>query len=344
MRCSSARGWQVSSMPELQLPRIAILGTGGTIAGAVAAGVGYQSGRLTIAQTLGALPDMSSMARISVEQVANVGSQTIHYGIWAQLARRVQTLADSGQVDAVVITHGTDTLEETAYFLSLTVSTPVPVVLTGAMRPAHALGADGIANVCQAITAAASPDASGRGVLVVMNEQIHSARDVQKMAANGLAAFASPNRGGVGRVLGNKAVFHSAALAQCRTQSPFAAFSEAAPASVSILYSHGDLDVRLVRAMLALNPDGVVLAGVGDGNTTDTALLALGEAAGQGVAIVRASRTGSGDVMRNVEIDDDAYGFIAARDLNPQKARILLMLALQKTRDCSALQGFFNKY
>lgn len=331
-------------MPESQLPRIAILGTGGTIAGAVATGVGYQSGRLTIAQTLAALPDMSGCARISVEQVANVGSQTIHYEIWAALARRVQALADSGEVDAVVITHGTDTLEETACFLSLTVSTLLPVVLTGAMRPAHALGADGIANVCHAIAVAACPDARGRGVLVVMNEQIHSARDVQKMAANGLAAFASPNRGGVGRVLGNTAVFHCAALPQRSMQSPFAAFSGSAPAVVSILYSHGDLDIRLVKAMLALNPDGIVLAGVGDGNTTDSTLLMLGEASGKGVAVVRASRTGSGDVMRNVEIDDDEYGFIAARDLNPQKARILLMLALQKTRDSNVIQDFFNNY
>ncbi len=331
-------------MPEIRLPRICILGTGGTIAGAAADGVGYRSGRLSIQSILAALPDVSTHAALSVEQVANVGSQTVSYAIWAALAQRVQVLADSGEVDGIVITHGTDTLEETAYFLSLTVRASLPVVLTGAMRPAHALGADGAANVRQAIAVAADPVAKEQGVLVVMNECVYTARDVQKVAANGLAAFAAPNRGPIGRVHGTCVVFYGCDVARGGRQSPFAPLGTAIPASVFVLYSHGDLDARLVQAVLALQPDGVVVAGVGDGNTTDSTLQLLSDAAAQGIAVVRSSRTGAGDVRRNVEVDDDRYGFIAARELNPQKARILLMLALSVSRDVSALQDFFDAY
>src|SRR5690606_8116833 len=195
-------------MPDSRLPRICVLGTGGTIAGAAADGLGYQSGRLSIESILAALPDVSASVELSVEQVANVGSQTINYAVWAALAHRVQALADSGEVDGIVVTHGTDTLEETAYFLSLTVRASLPIVITGAMRPAHALGADGAANVRQAIAVAAEPLAKEQGVLVVMNERIYAARDVQKITANGLAAFGAPNRGPVGRVQDVSVVFH----------------------------------------------------------------------------------------------------------------------------------------
>ncbi|HEY9278471.1 MAG TPA: asparaginase [Eoetvoesiella sp.] len=326
------------------LPRIAILGTGGTIAGAAAKGVGYQAGSLSIEQILKVLPDVSGQMVLSMEQIVNVGSQTVHYDIWAMLAGRVQLLADSGEVDGIVIAHGTDTLEETAYFLSLTVNTAIPIVLTGAMRPAHTLGADGVANVYQAILTAVHAEAHGRGVLVVMNEQIHTARDIQKAAANGLAAFASPNRGPVGRVRHATVVFHGGNTACHTKNSEFAPLGSAAPAAVFVLYSHGDLDERVAQALLSLGPKGIVLAGVGDGNTTDSTLEALRQAAAQGVVIVRASRTGAGDVMRNVEINDDSHGFVAARDLNPQKARILLMLALQKTCDATAIQAYFDAY
>lgn len=330
--------------PNACLPRICILGTGGTIAGAAVDGLGYQSGRMSIDGILTALPDVSAHVALSAEQVANVGSQTINYMIWAALAQRIQTLADSGGVDGIVITHGTDTLEETAYFLSLTVRASLPIVLTGAMRPAHALGADGPANVRQAIAVAADPLARDQGVLVLMNERIYAAREVQKMAANGLDAFAAPNWGPVGRVQGVSVVFHGCGSAFRKDRHWFAVPDRDAAPSVLVLYSHGDLDEQVVQAMLALQPAGLVLAGVGDGNTTDAALRLLSAAAARGMAIVRSSRTGSGDVRRNVEVDDDRLGFIAARDLNPQKARILLMLALVVSRDVNVLQGFFDNY
>jgi L-asparaginase len=312
---------------------------GGTIAATAAPGLKYQSGQRTVDQVLSGLPQISDWVAITAEQVASVGSQSIGYGHWASLSQRIQDLAATGQIDGVVVTHGTDTLEETAYFLSLTLRPEIPVVLTGAMRAPNTLGADGIANIYDAIAVAASADAVGRGVLVVMNEQIHGARDVQKMAACGLDAFASPNRGPVGRVSGRAVSFFEAP----RDRSGIHLSAKNGPPAprVFILYSHGDLSLDLVRAMLALNPDGIVLAGVGNGNTTDAALQALAGAASRGVAVVRASRTGRGAVSRNVEIDDDHLGFIAGQDLNPQKARILLALALQQTRDTAVIQSYF---
>src|SRR5690606_10692861 len=142
----------------------------------------------TVEQILATLPDVSDWVELTAQQLANVGSQTIDYAIWSKLSQQVQALADSGEVDAVVITHGTDTLEETAYFLNLTVDSAIPIVLTGAMRPAFALGADGRANSYSAIAVATYPGSMGRGALVVMNEQIHAARNVQKMAASGIGA------------------------------------------------------------------------------------------------------------------------------------------------------------
>lgn len=328
-------------MPSLGLPRIAVLGMGGTIAATAAAGLEYQSGRRTVDQVLSGLPDIFDWAAITPEQVASVGSQSIDYGNWAALSQRVQDLVSGGQIDGVVVTHGTDTLEETAYFLSLTVRSEVPIVLTGAMRPPSAPGADGVANLYQAIAVAASPDARGRDVLVVMNEQIHGARDVQKMSSGGLDAFASPNRGPVGRVSGRAVNFFGGAAPQVSARITFSAVDEVPPPSVFVLYSHGDLSLALAEAMLALKPDGLVLAGVGNGNTTDVVLQALAHAASQGVAIVRATRAGRGAVLRNIEVDDDRLGFIAAQDLNPQKARILLMLALRQTRDVGVIQSYF---
>ncbi|MEO6959356.1 MAG: asparaginase [Burkholderiaceae bacterium] len=326
-------------MPSLGRPRIVVLGMGGTIAATAAIGLKYQSGRRTVDQVLSGLPDISDWAAITTEQIASVGSQSIDYGNWAALCQRIQDLAAGGQIDGIVVTHGTDTLEETAYFLWLTLQSKMPIVLTGAMRAPNALGADGIANLYHAIAVAASADAGGRGVLVVMNEQIHSARDVQKMASSGLDAFASPNRGPVGRVSGRTVGFFEAPRDLACIK--LSAINKARPPCVFVLYSHGDLSLALVEAMLALKPDGIILAGVGNGNTTDAVLQALAGAAVHGVAIVRASRTGRGAVLRNIEVDDDHLGFIAAQDLNPQKARILLMLALRQTRDAGVIHSYF---
>ena len=334
-------------MPERALPVIAVLATGGTIAGAQAdaTSAGYKAGTFSVNDLLGAVPQLAGMAEIRAEQVANVGSQNMTHDVWRTLAQRVDTLCQDASVAGIVITHGTDTLEETAYFLSLVNRHDKTVVLVGAMRPATALGAEGPANLYNAVALARHPDARGRGPLVVMNEDIHYAREIQKIASAGLCAFASPNRGRAGVMHGGVPNFYSRNATTFGEQSEFslALLEKAGWPRVDIIYAYANLQADLID-FLASAADGIVLAGVGDGNATDLAIEGLRRAADDGVAVVRSSRTGSGFVARDVEVDDAALGFVAARDLNPQKARILLMLALTVTRDPAALQQIFDRY
>lgn len=334
-------------MPEHALPVIAVLATGGTIAGAQsdATSAGYKAGSFSVNDLLGAVPQLARIADIRAEQIANVGSQNMTHGVWHALAARVDTLCQDASVAGIVITHGTDTLEETAYFLSLVNQHDKPVVLVGAMRPATALGAEGPANLYNAVALARHPDARGRGPLVVMNEDVHYAREIQKTASAGLCAFASPNRGRAGVMHGGEPCFYSRNTTTHSAQSEFslALLEKAGWPRVDVVYAHADMQGDVID-FLAQAADGIVLAGVGDGNATDLAIDALGRAVADGVAVVRSSRTGSGFVARDVELDDGLLGFIAARDLNPQKARILLMLALSVTRDTAQIQTIFDRY
>ncbi|WP_427936817.1 asparaginase [Achromobacter marplatensis] len=334
-------------MPEHALPVVAVLATGGTIAGAQAdaTSAGYKAGSFSVNDLLAAVPQLAGIAEIRAEQVANVGSQNMTHDVWRTLAERVDTLCQDASVAGIVITHGTDTLEETAYFLSLVIQHDKPVVLAGAMRPATALGAEGPANLYNAVALARHPDARGRGPLVVMNEDVHYAREIQKIASAGLCAFASPNRGRAGVMHGGAPCFYSRNTTTHTTQSEFslALLEKAGWPRVDVVYAHANLQADLVD-FLADVADGIVLAGVGDGNATDLGIDALSRAVTDGTAVVRASRTGSGFVARDVELDDASLGFIAAGDLNPQKARILLMLGLSVTRDPAALQAIFDRY
>lgn len=334
-------------MPDRALPVIAVLATGGTIAGAQAnaTAAGYKAGSFSVNDLLDAVPQLAGLAEIRAEQVANVGSQNMTHAVWRALAERVDTLCRDASVAGIVITHGTDTLEETAYFLSLVIRHDKPVVLVGAMRPATALGAEGPANLYNAVALARHPDARGRGPLVVMNEDVHYAREIQKIASAGLCAFASPNRGRAGVMHGGVPFFYSRNTTTHTDKSEFslALLEKAGWPRVDIVYAYANLQADLID-FLADTADGIVLAGVGDGNATDLAIEGLGRAAANGVAVVRSSRTGSGFVARDVELDDARLGFVAARDLNPQKARILLMLGLSLTRDPAALQDLFDRY
>jgi L-asparaginase len=334
-------------MPEHALPVVAVLATGGTIAGAQAdaTSAGYKAGSFSVNDLLAAVPQLAGIAEIRAEQVANVGSQNMTHDVWCALAERVDTLCQDASVAGIVITHGTDTLEETAYFLSLVIQHDKPVVLVGAMRPATALGAEGPANLYNAVALARHPDARGRGPLVVMNEDVHYAREIQKIASAGLCAFASPNRGRAGVMHGGAPCFYSRNTTTHTTQSEFslALLEKAGWPRVDVVYAHANLQGDLID-FLADVADGIVLAGVGDGNATDLGIDALSRAVTDGTAVVRASRTGSGFVARDVELDDASLGFIAAGDLNPQKARILLMLGLSVTRDPAALQAIFDRY
>jgi L-asparaginase len=330
------------------LPRIKVLATGGTIAGeqTTQADAGYKSAAFSVDDLIKAVPQLTKIAEISGEQVANIGSQTMNHEVWLKLAGRVNELLKSDTVDGIVITHGTDTMEETAYFLSLVVKGDKPVVLVGSMRPATAISADGPINLYNAVALAGNPEAKGRGPLVVLNDTIHYARELQKIHTTRIDAFASPNRGIAGMMNTGKALFYSANTARHTAKSEFSleGLTVANLPRVEIVYSYANLGGDLIDALVEEGAKGIVLAGVGDGNTTDAALYALEKAAKNGVAVVRCSRTGSGVVDRNIEVNDDKLGFIAGMELNPQKARILLMLGLTKTSDAKKLQQDFYEY
>ena len=343
-----AAALMLAATPGWALPRIKILATGGTIAGAQAsqADAGYKSGTFSVNDLIAAVPQLKNIAELSGEQVANIGSQTMNHEVWLKLAKRVNEVLSSDDTDGVVITHGTDTMEETAYFLSLVVKSDKPVVLVGSMRPATAISADGPINLYNGVALAGSPAAKGRGPMVVLNDTIHYAREAQKMHTTHMDTFASPNRGIAGVMNTGKATFYSENTTRHTTKSEFSIDGltvENLPL-VAIVYSYANLGGLMIDAMAEKGVKGIVLAGVGDGNTTDAALAALEKAAKKGVAVVRCSRTGSGLVDRNVEVNDDKLGLIAGMELSPQKARILLMLGLTKTSDVKQLQRYFNEY
>jgi L-asparaginase len=330
------------------LPRIKVLATGGTIAGAQSsqADAGYKSGTFSVDDLIKAVPQLKNIAELSGEQVANIGSQTMNFEVWFKLAKRVNEVLQSDDVDGVVITHGTDTMEETGYFLTLVTKSDKPVVLVGSMRPATAISADGPINLYNGVALAGSSDAKGRGPLIVLNDTIHYAREAQKMHTTRMDTFESPNRGIAGVMNTGKATFYSYITTRHTTKSEFSidGLTPETMPLVVVLYSYVSLGGQIVDALVEHGVKGIVLAGVGDGNTTDAALAALERAAKKGVAVVRCSRTGSGLVDRNVEVNDDKLGFIAGMELSPQKARILLTLGLTKTNDVKQLQQFFNEY
>ena len=330
------------------LPKIKVLATGGTIAGAQAtqADAGYKSGTFSVNDLIKAVPQLKNIAEMSGEQVANIGSQTMNHEVWLKLAARVNETLQSDDVDGVVITHGTDTMEETGYFLSLVVKSDKPVVLVGSMRPATAISADGPINLYNAVALAGSPEAKGRGPLVILNDTIHYAREAQKMHTTRLDTFASPNRGIAGMIHTGKAFFYSSSTVRHTTRSEFSldGLTVANLPRVEVVYSYANLGGDIIDTLVEHGVKGIVLAGVGDGNSTDAVIAALEKAAQKGVAVVRCSRTGSGIVDRNVEVNDDKLGFIAGMELSPQKARILLMLGLGKTSDVKKLQELFYQY
>jgi len=330
------------------LPKIKVLATGGTIAGAQAAqsDAGYKSGTFSVNDLILAVPQLTNVAVLSGEQIANIGSQTMNHEVWLKLAARCNELLAQKDVDGIVITHGTDTMEETAYFLSLVVKSDKPVVLVGSMRPATAISADGPINLYNGVALAANPEARGRGPLVVINDTIHYAREAQKMHTTRMDTFQSPNRGIAGMMNTGKAFFYSKNTTRLGKKSEFSVDGKSVSdlPRVDIVYSYANLGGDMIDALVAKGVKGIVLDGVGDGNTTDAALAALEAAAKQGVVVVRCSRTGSGVVDRNVEVNDDKLGFVAGMELSAQKARILLMLGLTETHDTKKLQKYFVEY
>ena len=325
-----------------QLPRVAILATGGTIAsrGSNALsltdyGVGSGHKPVGIEVLVNAVPEIKQFAEISGEQVFNVGSSKLSIDNWLTLARRVNTLLADEHTDGIVITHGTDTLEETAYFLNLVVKSEKPVVLVGSMRPATGLSADGLLNLVNAVALAASKEAYGQGVMVVMNDQISSAFGVTKTNSTNVGTFKCPDTGYLGFMQNNIQKRHT-------TQSEFSIDGLKTLPRVDVHYTTLGEDGRIIDAMVKLGAKGIVNAGLGHANVPNEVMNSLIAAKKAGAAVVVDSRVGSGLITPIGKFTRE--GFVSAMLHNPQKARILLMLALTKTDDPKEIQRIFNEY
>ena len=332
-----------ADLSAIDPPRVVILATGGTIAGAgtSATRAGYASARLSVAAMIEAVPGLSELAAIQGEQVANVGSQDMTFAIMIDLANRINERLREEGVAGVVVTHGTDTMEETAYFLNLTVKSQKPVVMTGAMRPSTALSADGPLNLFNAVAVAADPRAAGRGVLVVMNDRVHGAHSLSKTNTTSVETFLSPINGLIGTVNYGRPQYFRRPFRQHTDTSAFSLDGVTALPRVDILYACADMPADLVDCSVSMGARGIVIAGDGNGNMNAATLAHAARAARKGIVIVRSSRVPTGTVSRNVEIDDDRLQFIVSDELNPAKARILLMLALLKERRLEELQTLY---
>src|SRR5882762_2550410 len=331
---------------EGKKPNIVILATGGTIAGAAGSGTqsAYTSGAVTIDAMLEAVPGIRELANIKGEQIANVGSQDMSFDIMLKLAKRINELLRSRDVDGIVVTHGTDTMEETAYFLNLVVKSDKPVVMVGSMRPSTAVSADGPLNLYNAVGVAIDPRTKGRGVLVVMNDQIHAAHSLTKTSTTDVQTFMSPLRGVVGVTAYGKDDWYNKPPWKHTSQSEFDISNVTKLPRVDIVFADEDMEPDLIDASVNAGAKGIVIAGVGNGNMNKVSVEAAARAVKKGVVVVRSSRVATGMVDRNVEVNDDELGFIASDELNPQKSRILLSLALLKPQSSSQIQQIFRTY
>jgi L-asparaginase len=325
---------------------VRILATGGTIAGSASSEVdpAYRSGNMAVEALIRAVPDLARLGEVTGEQMARIGSQDMNDALWLALAARINGLFASDQAEGAVVTHGTDTLEETAYFLHLVVKSERPVALTGAMRAATSLSPDGPLNLYNAVAVAADPEARGRGAIVVLNDDLHSARDVTKSNTTDVQTFVSPGPGLLGTAsYGRIRYFRRPARAHTLASELSVDGLQELP-RVDILYAHAQMPIDLIEASVSRGARGIVVAGVGNGNLSAPAAATLSRATKEGVVVVRSTRVVSGDVGRNVEIDDDVFGFVAADQLNPQKARVLLQLCLTKSADRASIQEAFYRY
>ncbi|HWR45395.1 type II asparaginase [Sporomusa sp.] len=330
-----------------QLPNIKILATGGTIAGSGATStttVGYTAAVAPVDALINNVPELKKVANVSGEQISQIASENMTNEVWLKLAKRVNQLLTQDDVDGIVITHGTDTLEETAYFLNLVVKSDKPVVVVGSMRPPTAMSADGMLNLYRATILAGSKDAVGKGVMVMLNDTIHSGRDVTKTITDRVDTFRAPEIGPLGFFTGDKAVFYRAPLRKHTTATEFDITKLSDLPRVDIVYHYANNTGVMIEAVTKAGAKGIVHAGTGNGSIGKVEYPAIEAAQKQGVVIVRSARVGNGIVARNGEADDDKYNFVAGDNLNPQKARILLMLALTKTSNPQDIQRMFWEY
>ncbi|MFZ3279832.1 asparaginase [Pseudomonas sp.] len=332
---------------QAKLANVVVLATGGTIAGAGASAANsatYQAAKVGIEQLIAGIPELNKLANVRGEQVMQIASESITNDNLLQLGRRVAELADSKDVDGIVITHGTDTLEETAYFLNLVEKTDKPIIVVGSMRPGTAMSADGMLNLYNAVAVASSKEAHGKGVLVTMNDEIQSGRDVSKMINIKTEAFKSA-WGPLGMVVEGKSYWFRLPAKRHTMDSEFDIKNIKSLPDVEIAYSYGNVSDTAYKALAQSGAKAIIHAGTGNGSVSSRVVPTLQALRKDGVQIIRSSHVNAGGfVLRNAEQPDDKYDWVVAHDLNPQKARILAMVALTKTNDSKELQRMFWEY
>ena len=340
----------LGAQPPAARPIVYVLATGGTISGRGDSPTNltaYRSGSLLGEQLVAGVPEIKQLADVTVEQIANVSSTDITPQHWLALAKRINRIfADDQRAAGVVITHGTNTLEETAYFLNLTVKHDRPVVLVGAMRPATAISADGPLNLLNGILTAIAPESRGKGALVLLNDEINAARDVTKTNTYRVETFRSPELGVLGYVDGDRVSYYRASTKRHTTNSEFDVTSVTELPRVEILYSYSQPSTVAFESLVASGVDGIVFAGTGAGLLSTPERDAINKMTGvprrPRPVMVRSARGGNGRVVSSAAYD--AMGMIPADNLNPQKARVLLMLALTRTRDTKEIARMFAEY
>src|SRR3954451_12534736 len=316
--------------PQGDPPTVVVLATGGTIAGAAESDVqaGYSSGQVGVDQLLNAAPQAKKLGNMRGEQISHIGSQDMNDEVWIKLATQVNELLAQPDVAGEGITHATDTIEETAYFLNLVIKSKKPVVMTASMRPSTALSADGPLNFYNAVAVAADKDAAGRGVLVVVNDWIHGAASLTKTSTTAVQTFLSPQSGLIGTIAYGIPEWYRGPVGRSTVNWEFSVDKNTVLPRVDIVMAYENMDGKIIDAAANSGAKGLVIAGVGNGNMTKPAVDALAAESKKGIVCVRASRVTTGEVGRNVEVDDDKNNFVASLGLNPQKSRVLLRLAL----------------
>ena len=327
-------------------PNVIILATGGTIAGAGASALNsatYAAAKVPVDKLLAGLPELANVANVKGEQVLQIASESFTNDNLMKLGKRVSALVKQADVDGIVVTHGTDTLEETAYFLNLVIRTDKPIVVVGSMRPGTALSADGALNLFDAVSVAGSKDAAGKGVLVTMNDEIQSGRDVTKKINIKTEAFKS-QWGPLGMIVEGNNYWFRAPVKRHTAQSEFNIDEFEALAPVEIVYGYGNMPRSAIDLFGTVGIKALIHAGTGNGSVADRNVPALQEVRAKGIQVIRSSRVPEGFVLRNAEQPDDKYDWVVAHDLNPQKARILAAVALTKPVDSKELQRIFWQY
>ena len=330
-------------------PRVYVIGTGGSISfiGSYRTdyvNYSYDNKHYTVQELLDRVPEVQTFADLRVEQYMNVGSTDVGPSHWIGLANRInQIFREDPQAAGVAITHGTATMEETAYFLNLTVKSHKPVVITGAMRPPTGLGTDADVNIIDCVRVAAAPQSAGRGVLAVMNNEIQAARDVTKTNSSRLETFRSNELGFLGYADSDEqAVFYRNPTKAHTLDTEFDVEGLEELPKVDIAYAYAGADGLVVQALADGGVAGIVSAGLGSGGAPPAFMSALQAAVQRGIPVVISTQTGNGRVMRTRRFEET--GYIVADNLAPKKARILLMLALTKTDDTKEIQRMMSTY